>query len=186
MTTQTDRLTKPQIEFLRSLDEEPGVWAECDESEYRTAVSLQKRGMVELDQEYTYTPRRFEARTVSVTPNYNNAIRDLPFAGHCYVLARPIKGDWSEYDGSTSRQGRQEFRPCMIRGIESGQRVYVIGSQYAYDLAKFEIREFEAFSAKPVKDDLLHKLLTTGKADVEDQVAAADWIERLAGQASHA
>lgn len=177
------KLTPAQNKFLRSLDEEPGVWAECDESEYRTAVSLQKRGLVEIDQEYHYTPRRFEARTTSVQPNYNNAVRDLPFAGHCFVMARPIKGDWSEYDGSTMRQGRQEFRPCMIRGQDTGQRLNVIGSAYSYDLSKFEIRELEAFTAKPVKNDLLYRVLKAGDADAEAQGHAAEWIERLAGQA---
>ncbi len=177
------KLTAAQTKLIRSLDEEPGVWAECDESEYRTAVSLQKRGLVELDQEYHYTPRRFEARTTSVQPNYNNAVRDLPFAGHCFVMARPIKGDWSEYDGTTMRAGREEFRPCMIRGQDTGQRLNVIGSAYSYDLAKFEIRELEAFTAKPVTNDLLYGLLVRGEADGEEQRDAANWIERLAGQA---
>jgi hypothetical protein len=180
----TDRFTRPQTELLRSLDEEPGVWAECNESEWRTAVSLQKRGLVELDRDPSdHSPRRFDARTTSVSPNYNNGVRDIPYDKHVFVLARPIKGDWKEYDGSTSARGRQEFRPCMIQGHDGGQRLYVIGSQYAYDLTKFEIREFEAFSAKPVKDDLLHKLLVNGEADAEEQADAANWIGRLAGQA---
>lgn len=136
-------MTPAQTNFLRSLDEEPGVWAECDEAEFRTAMSLVKRGIVEMDRDYTgeSAPRRFEARTKSVQPDYNNALREIPYGEHLFVMARPVKGDWKDFNFSTMRQGRHEFRPCMIQGHESGQRIYVIGSQYAYELSQFEIRD---------------------------------------------
>lgn len=62
----------------------------------------------------------------------------IPWGGHGFILARPKVDDWSEYDGSTIRAGREEFRPVMIRGVESGQRVYVHGGSYGFDVDRFE------------------------------------------------
>lgn len=68
---------------------------------------------------------------------------DIAWGGHAFVMARPRGRAWSKVDGTngTSDQTcRDEFRPCMIRGVEAGQRIYVIGSQYAYDPLDFEIQ----------------------------------------------
>ena len=67
------------------------------------------------------------------------ARRELPFFGaHIFVFARPIAGDWSDYDHCFRVQGRDEFRPCMIRGHHEGQRVYTLGSQYGHLPEEFE------------------------------------------------
>ena len=60
------------------------------------------------------------------------------FGKHMFIMVRPVKRDWSDYDGSTMRQGREEFRPCMIRGHNSSQSVRCHGSAYAYPLEEFE------------------------------------------------
>lgn len=133
------KLTPAQTRLMESLNEEPGVWAECEDREWPTAVCLSKLGLIELDRPDTaYRARRFEARTIANRPAPKQ-VRDIPYASHQFVMARPVKGDWSEYDGSTMRQGREEFRPVMISGVESGQRIFVIGSSYGYDITKFEI-----------------------------------------------
>jgi hypothetical protein len=67
------------------------------------------------------------------------AIRKMPYAAHQFVMARPLSRDWSYFDGSTSKQGNEEFRPVMIRGHEHGQRIFCIGTAYGYDLDQFEI-----------------------------------------------
>lgn len=57
------RLTKIQQHFLDSLAEEPECWAECDQSEWRTAVTLRRRGLIEiLNFHDGMKPQRFEAR----------------------------------------------------------------------------------------------------------------------------
>lgn len=133
------KLTAAQSKLLESLDEEPGIWAECDESEWRTAVSLFKKGLIQLDRPSTDSrPRRFEARTLAGIPQPTQ-VRDIPYGSHQFVMARPVKGDWSDFDGSTMRQGREEFRPVMISGVEEGQRIFVIGSAHGYDITKFEV-----------------------------------------------
>jgi hypothetical protein len=66
-------------------------------------------------------------------------IREIPYGGHEFVMARPTNRDWSDYDGSTMKQGRAEFRPCMIRGHNSGQSMRCIGSPYAHPLSEFEL-----------------------------------------------
>lgn len=133
------KLTPAQSKLLASLDEEPGIWAECDQSEWRSAVALFQKGLIQLDRPATDSaPRRFEARTVAGIKPVTQ-VRDIPYASHQFVMARPVKGDWNEYDGSTMRQGREEFRPVMISGVEQGQRIFVIGSAHGYDITKFEI-----------------------------------------------
>lgn len=47
------------------------------------------------------------------------------------------QSDWSFFDGSTCKMGR-EWRPCMISGISTSQRVRVIGSNGGYELSLFE------------------------------------------------
>lgn len=133
------KLSPAQTKLLASLDEEPGIWAECQDSEWRSAVALYDKGLIQLDRPSTDSrPRRFEARTVAGIKEPTK-VRDIPYASHQFVMARPVKGDWNEYDGSTMRQGREEFRPVMISGVEQGQRIFVIGSAYGYDITKFEI-----------------------------------------------
>lgn len=66
---------------------------------------------------------------------------EIKFAGHLFVWARPLVNDWSRYDGATMRQGREEFRPVMVRGHNDGQCVYAAGSQYAYPMEEFEFGE---------------------------------------------
>lgn len=67
-------------------------------------------------------------------------VRDLEWGTHVFVFARPLSGDWTEVDGTFLRNsGEAEFRPCMIRGINESQRIYVCGSPYGYDPARFEI-----------------------------------------------
>ena len=66
-------------------------------------------------------------------------ISDIPYIGYGFILGRPREKDWSEFDGSTMKQGREDWRPIMIRGINSGQTVKVHGSAYGYKLDDFEI-----------------------------------------------
>ena len=133
------KLTPAQSKLLASLDEEPGIWAECEQSEWRSAVALYQKGLIQLDRDATGSaPRRFEARTVAGIKPVTQ-VRDIPYASHQFVMARPVMGDWSDFDGSTMRQGREEFRPVMISGVEQGQRIFVIGSAHGYDIANFEV-----------------------------------------------
>ncbi len=133
------KLTPAQSKLLASLDEEPGIWAECQDNEWQSAVILKKLGLIELDRPIDDPkPRRFEARTVAGIKEPTK-VRDIPYASHVFVLARPVMGDWSDFDGSTMRQGREEFRPVMISGVEEGQRIFVIGSAHGYEITKFEI-----------------------------------------------
>ncbi len=133
------KLTPAQSKLLASLDEEPGIWAECQDSEWQSAVCLYRLGLIQLDRPADDPrPRRFEARTVAGIKQPTQ-VRDIPWGSHQFVLARPVMGDWSDFDGSTMRQGRDEFRPVMIRGVEQGQRIFVIGSASGYDITKFEV-----------------------------------------------
>lgn len=134
------KLTPAQQKLIDSLNEEPGVWAECDASEWQTAVSLVKRGLIGIDRPITDPrPIRFEARTAGAEIKPVTKVRDIPYGSHQFVLARPVEGDWSDFDGSTMKQGRDEYRPVMISGVEEGQRIFVIGSAYGYDITKFEV-----------------------------------------------
>src|ERR1700748_76820 len=108
------RLTSAQKKLMKDLDEEPGVWAECYPHERRTAESLAKKGLLEI-QENSDLDEPFDCRSTSVQPNYINRVHDIPRNNHVFIMARPIKNDWNKYDGSTSLQGHQEFRPCMIQ-----------------------------------------------------------------------
>ena len=66
---------------------------------------------------------------------------EIPFAGHLFVWARPLVRTWSYYDGATMAQGRDEFRPVMVRGHDTGQGVYCQGSAYHYPMEDFEFGE---------------------------------------------
>ena len=63
----------------------------------------------------------------------------FPYGEHIFVLARPLAHDWKEFDGSTMNQGREEWRPMMVRGHGTGQRLFSPGSHYAQPMARFEI-----------------------------------------------
>jgi hypothetical protein len=63
----------------------------------------------------------------------------FPYGKHIFVLARPRERDWSHYDGCTFAQGMEEWRPVMVQGHGTGQRLCAIGSNYAYSLEDFEI-----------------------------------------------
>jgi hypothetical protein len=67
--------------------------------------------------------------------------REMPCGSRLFVFARPKSRDWSEIDGSTVPQGREEFRACMILGHDEGQRLFMIGSKYGYQPEAFEIGE---------------------------------------------
>lgn len=64
---------------------------------------------------------------------------EIPFGEHIFVLARPKTEDWSKIDGSTMQSGNAEWRPCMVKGHNAGQRLFAIGSPYGFDLDRFEI-----------------------------------------------
>ena len=69
---------------------------------------------------------------------------DIEWGSHVIVSARPFGRRWSRYDGTNGLSDHRtvdEFRPCMVRGVDRGQSLYVIGSQYAYPLDEFEIVE---------------------------------------------
>lgn len=66
---------------------------------------------------------------------------EIAYTGHLFVWARPLVKSWSYYDGATMKQGNEEFRPVMVRGIENGQSVRVAGTQYAYPMEDFEFGE---------------------------------------------
>lgn len=63
----------------------------------------------------------------------------FPYGQHIFVLARPVERDWSSFDGSTMRSGTEEWRPMMVRGHGTGQRLYAIGSPYSHQMEEFEI-----------------------------------------------
>lgn len=67
--------------------------------------------------------------------------RELPMGGHAFVWARPLLGAWSKYDGKlySTDEEKHGFRPCMVSGQYSGQRITVFGSTLSYPLADFEI-----------------------------------------------
>lgn len=69
---------------------------------------------------------------------------ELEFGKHMFVWARPRARDWSFYDGSTSRQGIEEFRPVMVRGHNEAQNVRVQGSAYAFAMEDFEFGDVVA------------------------------------------
>lgn len=59
------KMTKNQRAFLESLKGEDGAWVECFYSkEWRTAKSLEKKGLIEIldDKETAIRIQRFEAR----------------------------------------------------------------------------------------------------------------------------
>ena len=60
------------------------------------------------------------------------------YGSHAFVLARPITNDWSHYDGSTMQSGTDEWRPMMVRGHGTGQRLFSFGSSYGYRMEEFE------------------------------------------------
>ena len=66
-------------------------------------------------------------------------VREIPVGDHEFVMARPVAGTWSDFDNTTNRTPREELRPCMVKGHGTSQAIYVIGSQYAHALDKFEI-----------------------------------------------
>jgi hypothetical protein len=79
---------------------------------------------------------------------------EIPFGEHIFVLARPRTKDWSTIDGTTMRVGNAEWRPCKISGHNDGQRLYIIGSQYAFDLDHFEIGRVLTQELAPAAPDL--------------------------------
>jgi len=67
-------------------------------------------------------------------------IPDYPLGGHAFVWARPKDKNWDKFDGTNGLgDGPREFRPCMVVGDDTGQRIRVLGSQYGYGLDEFEI-----------------------------------------------
>lgn len=65
--------------------------------------------------------------------------RRLPYGKHVFIWCRPKDSqDWSDFDGTTMRQGGEEFRPCKLSGHGDGQRVFVAGSPYGHLPEKFE------------------------------------------------
>ena len=63
---------------------------------------------------------------------------EIEFSKHIFVWARPRAGDWSHYDGSTTRQGNEEFRPVLVWGHNEDQSVMVHGSASAYTPEEFQ------------------------------------------------
>lgn len=67
-------------------------------------------------------------------------IPEYDFAGHAFVWARPRDRNWDKIDGTNGLgSGPREFRPCMVKGHDTGRRIFVLCSQYGYPMDEFEI-----------------------------------------------
>lgn len=67
MRDSAKRLTTAQRKLLAELSEETGEWFECMGNEYRTAKALQRRGLIEISEEWGEVKNHddmFEARAI--------------------------------------------------------------------------------------------------------------------------
>lgn len=67
----SERFTVVQSIFMESLKPADGLWNSCDVSEKRTALSLVRRGKVEIKdvkEAFQYGVRYFECRLIPDTP----------------------------------------------------------------------------------------------------------------------
>lgn len=70
--------------------------------------------------------------------NFDSGDYDYPYDGHCFVLGRPYIG-WEHFSATSFK--KDEFVPCMISGYGNGQRIFIIGHQYAFQVDEFEVIE---------------------------------------------
>lgn len=60
------KLSKPQEKLLREIQGENGAWCVCFGDEYRTAKALQRKGLIEISEEWgLFKTHNFEARSIA-------------------------------------------------------------------------------------------------------------------------